>query len=171
MKKICFGTAGKAWKGGLKGRTYLYCHYTWVPPPRGFIHKFHNFRGFATKFYNNEHSILRQETWHLKADHSLYNKSLIHALSHDNSPKEGHCEWLALIWSLRAFSYVRPIAWARVYTAHDSHRTAEKRKFLNIYARALHSDFFPALVAIYRLEKEWTRGRERERDVYLSKRI
>ena len=33
MKKICFGTAGKAWKGGLKGRTYLYCHYTWVPPP------------------------------------------------------------------------------------------------------------------------------------------
>ena len=33
VKKICFGTAGKAWKGGLKGRTYLYCHYTWVPPP------------------------------------------------------------------------------------------------------------------------------------------
>ena len=33
MKKICFGTSGKAWKGGLKGRTYLYCHYTWVPPP------------------------------------------------------------------------------------------------------------------------------------------
>ena len=33
MKKICFGTAGKAWKGGLKGRTYLYCQYTWVPPP------------------------------------------------------------------------------------------------------------------------------------------
>ena len=36
MKKICFGTAGKAWKGGLKGRTYLNCHYTWVPPPPGF---------------------------------------------------------------------------------------------------------------------------------------
>ena len=34
MKKICFGTAGKAWKGGgLKGRIYIYCHYTWVPPP------------------------------------------------------------------------------------------------------------------------------------------
>ena len=37
VKKICFGTAGKAWKGGLKGRTYLYCHYTWVPPPPGFM--------------------------------------------------------------------------------------------------------------------------------------
>ena len=33
MKYICYGTAGKAWKGGLKGRTYLYCQYTWVPPP------------------------------------------------------------------------------------------------------------------------------------------
>ena len=33
MKKICFGTAGKAWKGGLKGRTYLYCQYTWAAPP------------------------------------------------------------------------------------------------------------------------------------------
>ena len=41
MKKICFGTAGNEkdmlWNGwqGVKRGSYLYCHYTWVPPPPG----------------------------------------------------------------------------------------------------------------------------------------